>query len=164
MNERIRVILWIDIESDPQRPDPNKADRWWVFERLFPYLQKLRLRMSDTTGEVARKRRFAVAINVSEIKRAHERLSFFRPQLFGGEGILQTSTIFTAKALLQIVSFRRESQCPDDIDWALRATTLSDVGVQFVPYNSPLAILHRYDNRSTISSITNWRFSLDWVN
>jgi len=89
---------------------------------------------------------------------------FCRTQLFGGEGNLQTSTIFTAKALLQIVPFRRESGNHDDIDWVLRASTRRNVGVQFVPEVAPLAIWHRDDPRSTISSKTNWRFSLEWVN
>ena len=89
---------------------------------------------------------------------------FCRTQLFGGEGNLQTSTIFTARDLLQAVPFRKESKNHDDIDWALRATSRPDVGVQFVPESAPLAIWHRDDNRSTISSRTNWRFSLDWAN
>jgi glycosyltransferase involved in cell wall biosynthesis len=89
---------------------------------------------------------------------------FCRTKLFGGEGNLQTSTIFTARALLKIVPFRKESQRHDDIDWVLRATRRHDVGVQFVPGSSPLAIWHKDDNRSTVSSKTNWRFSLAWIN
>lgn len=34
MGERILVILCIDVEPDPRRPDPTKAERWWGFERL----------------------------------------------------------------------------------------------------------------------------------
>ncbi|MEO6202011.1 MAG: glycosyltransferase family 2 protein, partial [Nitrospirales bacterium] len=45
---------------------------------------------------------------------------FCRTKLFGGEGILQTSAIFTAKALLKIVPFRKQAQRHDDIDWVLR--------------------------------------------
>jgi GT2 family glycosyltransferase len=89
---------------------------------------------------------------------------FCRTQLFGGEGSLQTSMIFTAKALLQAVPFRRESKNHDDIDWVLRASTRQDVGVQFISELSPLAIWHRDDTRSTISNKTSWRFSLEWVN
>ena len=89
---------------------------------------------------------------------------FCRTQFFGGEGNLQTSMIFTARALLQIVPFTKESQSHDDIDWVLRATMLPGAEVQFVPKSAPLAIWHRDDTRSTISSKTNWRFSLEWVN
>ncbi len=89
---------------------------------------------------------------------------FCRTKLFGGEGSLQTSTIFTARALLKIVPFRKQAQRHDDIDWVLRATRRHDVGVQFVPESAPLAIWHRDDNRSTVSRKTDWRFSLDWIN
>lgn len=85
---------------------------------------------------------------------------FCRTQFFGGEGNLQTSTIFTAKALLQIVPFRRDSGNHDDIDWVLRAATRYDAVVQFVPESVPFAIWHRDDSRSTISRQANWRFSL----
>lgn len=54
MNDRIPVIVCIDVEPDPQRPDPKKADPWRGFERLYPYLQEYRLRVADTTGRKAR--------------------------------------------------------------------------------------------------------------
>lgn len=41
MGERIPVILYIDVEPDPRRPDPTKAEPWWGFERLYPYLHEL---------------------------------------------------------------------------------------------------------------------------
>jgi hypothetical protein len=51
MNDRIPVILCIDIEPDPQRPDPTNHQPWRGFERLYRYLQVLRFRMADLTGE-----------------------------------------------------------------------------------------------------------------
>lgn len=54
MGERIPVILCIDVEPDPRRPDPTKTVPWRGFERLYPYLQELRPQMADATGEVAR--------------------------------------------------------------------------------------------------------------
>jgi len=54
MNDCMPVILCNDVEPDLQRSDPNKADRWWGFERLFSYLQELHFRRADTTGETAR--------------------------------------------------------------------------------------------------------------
>lgn len=89
---------------------------------------------------------------------------FRRTQLFAGEGILQSSTILTARTLLLAVPFRKESQRHDDLDWVLRATTRNGVGVQFVPETAPLAIWHRDDTRPTLSSNTDWRFSLAWIN
>lgn len=54
MSDRIPVILCIDIEPDPQRPDPANPQPWRGFERLFRYLQQLRHRMEDTTGKAVR--------------------------------------------------------------------------------------------------------------
>ena len=54
MAERTPVILCIDVEPDPRRPDPTKAAPWRGFERLYPYLRELRPRMADASGEAAR--------------------------------------------------------------------------------------------------------------
>ena len=89
---------------------------------------------------------------------------FCRTKLFAGEGILQSSTIFTSRALLQSVPLRKEAQRHEDLDWVLRAIRLNGVGVQYVPEIAPLAIWHRDDKRGTISSNTDWRFSLAWIN
>ncbi|MBA3966709.1 MAG: glycosyltransferase family 2 protein, partial [Nitrospirales bacterium] len=82
--------------------------------------------------------------------KVHEPISeylFCRTRLFAGEGILQSSTIFTARDLLLAVPFRKESQRHDDLDWVLRATKRNGVGVQYVPETVPLVIWHREDNR-----------------
>jgi glycosyltransferase involved in cell wall biosynthesis len=89
---------------------------------------------------------------------------FCRTHLFAGEGFMQSSIIFTAKELLQKVPFRAESHRHDDLDWLLRATMLDGVGVQFVPSPEPLAIWHREENLNSVSSRTDWRFSLAWIN
>jgi hypothetical protein len=44
-------VLCIDVEPDPQRPHTPLP--WQGFEQLYPYLQELRLRMSEATGEGA---------------------------------------------------------------------------------------------------------------
>jgi glycosyltransferase involved in cell wall biosynthesis len=88
---------------------------------------------------------------------------FCRTRLFGGEGLVQTSTIFTAKELLQKVPFRAESRRHDDIDWLLRVIVRDDTVVQFVTTPEPLAIWHREEKLQTISSSKDWRFSLSWV-
>ena len=88
---------------------------------------------------------------------------FRRTRLFGGEGLVQTSTIFTAKELLQKVPFRSESRRHDDIDWLLRASMRDDTAVQFVTTFEPLAIWHREEHLETISSQKDWYFSLSWI-
>ena len=88
---------------------------------------------------------------------------FRRTCLFGGEGLVQTSTIFTTKELLQKVRFRTESRRHEDIDWLLRATICGETVVEFVDSPEPLAIWHREEHLKTISSQKNWRFSLSWI-
>ena len=88
---------------------------------------------------------------------------FRRTRLFGGECLVQTSTIFTTKELLQKVPFRAESRRHDDIDWLLCASMRDDTAVEFVTAPEPLAIWHREGNGATISSQKDWRFSFSWI-
>lgn len=88
---------------------------------------------------------------------------FRRTRLFGGEGLVQTSTIVTAKELLQKVPFRAALRRHDDIDWLLRASMRDDTVVQFVTTSEPLAIWHREKHLQTISSQKDWHFSLSWI-
>lgn len=100
------------------------------------------------------------------IPRPNESLSeciFCRTSVFSGEGIIGANTIFARKELLQTVPFSR-LQRHEDIDWLLRATTLEDVGVQFVPTGEPLVIWHREATHHSMSRSTDWRFSLAWIN
>ncbi|MCC6139546.1 MAG: glycosyltransferase [Nitrospira sp.] len=84
-------------------------------------------------------------------------------RLCGGEGLVQTSTIFTAKNVLQEVPFQAEAGRHDDLDWLLRATVREKRAVEFVPSLEPLAIWHRPGHLETMSSRKDWRFSLSWV-
>lgn len=88
---------------------------------------------------------------------------FRRTRLFGGEGLVQTSTIFTTKQLLRKVPFRAESQRHDDLDWLLRASMRDETAVLFVANPEPLAIWHREEKLQTISSNKDWRFSFSWI-
>lgn len=69
---------------------------------------------------------------------------------------MQTSTVFTAKGLLQKVPFRAESRTHDDIDWLLRASMCDDTAVQFVTTPEPLAIRHKEEHLQTISILLTW--------
>ncbi|MDP3093078.1 MAG: glycosyltransferase family 2 protein [Nitrospira sp.] len=88
---------------------------------------------------------------------------FRRTRLFGGEGLVQTSTILTTKQLLQKVPFRAESRRHDDMDWLLRASMRDETAVLFVADPEPLAIWHREEKLRTISSSKDWRFSFSWI-
>ena len=79
-----------------------------------------------------------------------------------GEGLIQTSTIFTSKQLLQKVSFAEDLPKHQDWDWILRANLLPGVGVTFVPQT--LAIWYLWEQRQSTSSKSNWCNSLTWIN
>lgn len=96
---------------------------------------------------------------------AQEHLSEYllvRKGLTFGEGLIQTSTIFTSKNLLQQVPFAEDLPKHQDWDWILRANLLPGVGVNFVPQT--LAIWYLWEQRHSTSSKNNWRNSLAWIN
>jgi glycosyltransferase involved in cell wall biosynthesis len=82
---------------------------------------------------------------LSEYLLARNSLSF-------GEGLIQTSTIFTEKELLVQVPFQEGLSKHQDWDWLLRASKLEGVGIDFI--NQPLAIWYRWEKRPSTSSTT----------
>ncbi|NEO38822.1 MAG: glycosyltransferase family 2 protein [Moorea sp. SIOASIH] len=86
---------------------------------------------------------------------------FVRNTFFQGEAVIQGSTILTSKELLQKIPFRSSADDHDDWDWLLRATTLEEVGIEFV--TEPLSVWYLGENRPSISSTTKWRNSLNWI-
>lgn len=84
-----------------------------------------------------------------------------RNSLFHGEGLIQTSVLFTKKDLLQNVPFTSGLQKHQDWDWLLRVSTWDGVGIVFVP--EPLVIWYAEEQRKSISGKNNWRYSLDWI-
>jgi glycosyltransferase involved in cell wall biosynthesis len=100
------------------------------------------------------------------IKEPTESLSeylFCRKNLSWGEGVIQSSVIFSTKALLQKVPARSEALLHEDLDWLLRASLLKGAGVEFVPCNEPLVIWHIEENRSRMSNNTSWHDSFEWI-
>ena len=86
---------------------------------------------------------------------------FVRNTLFQGEALIQTSTVLTAKELLEKVPYRSSMQKHDDWDWLLRAITLEGVGVEFVA--EPLSIWYLGENRPSLSSTYDWQSSFNWI-
>jgi len=86
---------------------------------------------------------------------------FVRNTLFQGEGVIQCSTILTAKELLQKVPPRSSSDNHEDWDWLLRAITVEGVGIEFVP--EPLSVWYLGENRQSMSSVNKWRYSFNWI-
>jgi len=86
---------------------------------------------------------------------------FVRNTLFQGEGLIQGSTILTAKELLQKVPYRSSAQKHDDWDWLLRAIALEGVGIEFV--SEPLSIWYVGEKRQSLSSTYDWQSSFNWI-
>jgi glycosyltransferase involved in cell wall biosynthesis len=87
---------------------------------------------------------------------------FVRKSIFFGEALLQTSTLFARKALLEMVPFTRGLKKHQDWDWVLRVAQLQ--GVRFCMVDEPLAVWYVEENRSNVSGVNLWRFSLQWIN
>ena len=96
--------------------------------------------------------------------RAREPLSEYllaRNSLSFGEGLVQTSTIFTARELLQQVPFLEDLPKHQDWDWLLRADLTEGVELKFIP--KQLVIWYLWENRQSTSSTSNWHNSLAWI-
>lgn len=88
---------------------------------------------------------------------------FCRAWPFNGEGMVQTSTIFTSTELLRQVPFCSGLKRFVDIDWLLRAVAVDGAGVEFVPTSEPLVVWHIEDDRARIGRANDWRHSLRWI-
>lgn len=86
---------------------------------------------------------------------------FVRNTLFMGEGLIQTSTIFTKKELLEKVSFDNHLKKHQDWDWILRAISIKDVGLVFAP--QILSIWNLEGTRQSLSKSFSWQSSLNWI-
>lgn len=65
---------------------------------------------------------------------------FRRSSPFSGEGIAQTSTLLTTRALMRALPFDERLPRYVDIDWMLRAGLHPGAGLEFVPGDEPLAV------------------------
>lgn len=83
-----------------------------------------------------------------------------RNGFFQGEGLIQTSVIFTKRELLLKIPFR---QLPkhQDWDWILRVSQDPEVAIEFVP--EVLAIWYLEEKRSSVSSVAQSENSLNWI-
>jgi GT2 family glycosyltransferase len=78
-----------------------------------------------------------------------------------GEGLLSTITLLVPKDLMAEVPFRSDLRRHQDLDWVLRAAGHAGAGIEFIA--QPLAIWHQAEHRQSISSATDWRASLEWI-
>ncbi len=78
-----------------------------------------------------------------------------------GEGRLSTITLLFPKELAQSVPFSPTLKRCQEVDWVLHAARLEGCGIEFIV--EPLAISHDDATRSRISTVPDWRLSLEWV-
>lgn len=148
---------WIAFLDDDDEWFPQKLDRQLEAAQLSHYAWPIIgscLIARTPKGDFIRPKRFL---------RPSEPVSEYllvRNSLFPGEGLIQTSVIFTKKDLLQKVPFR-DLRRHQDWDWLLRVSSVEGVGIEFVP--EPLAIWYIEEGRSSVSSTSNWQNSLSWI-
>lgn len=109
-----------------------------------------RLLMRDQTGELVLPHR------VIQPGEPVSEYLFCRRGIFWGEGFLATSTLFAKSELLRRLPFKPMRRL-EDIDWLLRASLQTGVGVEFVPTMEPLAIWDQRERAHSSRPGRNWR-------
>lgn len=84
-----------------------------------------------------------------------------RDSLFRGERSIQTSTFFAKRELFVQCPFRAGQLKHQDTDWLLRVAQLPGFQVFFV--DDTLVRLFMEENRRTVSTQSNWRYSFAWA-
>jgi glycosyltransferase involved in cell wall biosynthesis len=84
-----------------------------------------------------------------------------RRTLSRGEGSIQTSTFFVRRSLMLAHPFKAGQLKHQDTEWLLRVGRLP--GAQAVFVDHVMAIHYIEEERSSVSSRSNWRYSLAWA-
>jgi hypothetical protein len=84
-----------------------------------------------------------------------------RRTLSRGEGSIQTSTFFVRRSLMLVQPFKTGQLKHQDTEWLLRVGQMQ--GAQAVFVDEVLAIHYIEEERASVSSKANWRYSLAWV-
>lgn len=84
-----------------------------------------------------------------------------RHSLTRGEGYIQTSTFFVRRALMLVHPFKSGQKKHQDTEWVLRLGLVP--GIQVIIVDQVLAIHNIEEDRPTVSSKSNWHYSLAWV-
>src|SRR6202161_4095603 len=84
-----------------------------------------------------------------------------RHSLTRGEGYIQTSTFFVRRTLMQAQPFKSGQKKHQDTEWVLRLGRMP--GIQVIIVGQTLAIHNIEEDRTTVTSKSNWQYSLDWA-
>jgi glycosyltransferase involved in cell wall biosynthesis len=86
---------------------------------------------------------------------------FCRKTLLPWEVLMQSSNLFTSRALLERVPFTNGLGKWDDTDWLMRASQVQGAGLDFL--DEPLSIWYLGETRETLSSTLNWQYLFEWT-
>ena len=78
-----------------------------------------------------------------------------------GEGVMHTITLLFPRDLFDHVPLTPNLQRCHDVDWVLRASREDGAGIEFV--QRPLAVYYLSEKRPTITTVPDWRGSLEWL-
>ena len=120
----------------------------------FPFIGSRCLSKTPTNEFILPKRLPVPGENMSEFL-------FVRESLFDRAELIQTSTFFTSKDLLQKVPFPRNMRKHEDWEWLIRISAIENVGIEILP--DVLAIRFSDEARESLSNLKNWHFSRDWI-
>jgi glycosyltransferase involved in cell wall biosynthesis len=147
---------WVAQLDDDDEWLPTKLERQYAIatasRHRFPIVSCY-LRAESAAG---------IAIYPRRTPAADEHISdylFVRNSGFQGEGLIQSSTIFTAKELIQRAPFSVKAK-HDEWDWLLRACLVNGAGVEFAP--EALAVWHLNSQPTSLSRTHDWRQMLTW--
>jgi glycosyltransferase involved in cell wall biosynthesis len=84
-----------------------------------------------------------------------------RNSFFKGESSIQTSTFFMKRDFFIQNPFKESLLKHQDTEWVLHVGTLENAKFEFL--NEPLVIHYIEDRPSSVSSKSNWQYSLRWI-
>ncbi|MBI1357225.1 MAG: glycosyltransferase [Acidobacteria bacterium] len=150
---------WVAFLDDDDEWSPRKIELQAAAAEASPQARPVvscRLRARWSQGELVWPRR------VPAPGEAIGDYLFRRQSLFGGGGLVQTSTLFAPRELLLELPFREDLRIAEDLDWVLRAERAGS-RVEFAG-TEPLALWDIEDDRPRLSSAPGaWREALAWI-
>lgn len=78
-----------------------------------------------------------------------------------GEGLLSPITLLFPRYLFRYATFNSRLIRCEDVDWILRASNQDGAGIEFIA--RPLAVAHQAAAWASISSVPDWRSTLEWI-
>ena len=149
---------WIAFLDDDDEWFPQKLELQLTAAQnssyKFPFIASRCLSKSPTNEFVLPKKIPDPQVNMSSFL-------FVRESLFGRAELIQTSTFFTSKELLQKVPFTKGLRKHEDWEWLIRIGSLDNVGIEVLP--DVLAIRYCDETRESLSNNYNWRFGRNWI-